>query len=162
MHDGEVIRLHGKVELGVVEPRKVNGSVDRGVSLAGGDSHTIERERVAGEHQSSIHFLIPYARRRNARRGVAEIEAAVQTWRVDASFDRDVAVQPSLNLLETRHHRPRPSPLGPVGTVDGPARASPVTDSTAALTLKASESGSPTALAASESILKPLFRSARS
>src|SRR2546430_1779087 len=105
MHDGEVIRLHGKVELGVVEPRKVNGSVDRGVSLAGGDSDAIERERVAGEHESSIHFLIPYARRRNARRGVAEIEAAVQTWRVDASFDRDVAVQPSLNFLETRHHR---------------------------------------------------------
>ena len=105
MHDGEVIRLHGKVELGVVESRKVNGSVDRGVSLAGGDSDAIERERVAGEHESSIHFLIPYARRSNARCGVAEIEAAVQTWRVDASFDRDVAVQPPLNFLETRHHR---------------------------------------------------------
>src|SRR5256885_15210679 len=115
MHDGEVIRLHGKVELGVVEPRKVNGSVDRGVSLAGGDSHTIERERVAGEHESSIHFLIPYARRRNARRGVAEIEAAVQTWRVDASFDRDVAVQPSLNFLQTRHHRLEQSEIRAVG-----------------------------------------------
>src|SRR2546421_7934845 len=105
MHDREVIRLHGEVELRVVEPREVNGSVDRGVSLAGGDSDTIERECVAGEHQSSIHFLISYARRRNARRGVAKIEAAVQTWRVDASFHRDVAVQPPLNLLETRHHR---------------------------------------------------------
>src|SRR2546430_3728288 len=105
MHDGEVIRLHGKVELGVVELRKVNGSVDRGVSLAGGDSDANERERFAGEHESSIHFLIPYARRSNARRGVAEIEAAVQTWCVDASFDRDVAVQPPLNLLKTRHHR---------------------------------------------------------
>src|SRR5438477_1011760 len=105
MHDGEVIRLYGKIELGVVEPRKVNGSVDRGVSLAGGDSDAIERERVAGEHESSIHFLISYARRSNARRGVAEIEAAVQAWRVDASFDRDVAVQPPPNLLETRDHR---------------------------------------------------------
>ena len=33
-----------------------------------------------------------------------EIEAAVQAWRVDASFDRDVAVQPPPDLLETRHH----------------------------------------------------------